>query len=171
MKNQAMVPAKQVAIREISLNKLFNDMSKWSNDIAKRAYELFVTSGFTNGHDLDDWLKAEQELLKPIALDVKDLKDHFVVTARLPGFDSKDLDIHLNGSRLVITGKHDTREEKKEKKPGIISKQCKSAQVYRMIELPGAVVADRARAELKNGVLELKLPKVEKAKQLQIAAA
>ena len=34
--------------------------------IQKRAYELYEQRGRTDGHDLDDWLQAEQELLKDI---------------------------------------------------------------------------------------------------------
>jgi hypothetical protein len=34
--------------------------------IAKRAYELFLARGGEDGHDLDDWLQAEQELLEDI---------------------------------------------------------------------------------------------------------
>lgn len=32
-------------------------------DIERRAYELFAARGFEHGHDLEDWLRAEQELL------------------------------------------------------------------------------------------------------------
>jgi len=33
------------------------------DDIAKRAYELFLERGCVDGHDCEDWLAAEQELL------------------------------------------------------------------------------------------------------------
>jgi hypothetical protein len=33
-----------------------------SQDIARRAYEIFVEQGFQHGHDLEHWLAAEQEL-------------------------------------------------------------------------------------------------------------
>jgi HSP20 family protein len=170
MKNESVIPAKEVAIQKVALDSLFKEMAEWSNRIAKRAYEFFAESGFTNGHDRDDWFKAEQELLKPVALDVKDLKDEFVVTAKVPGFDAKDLDIHVSGSRLVIEGRHATEEKKdKEGKPTLTERKCQ--QIYRMVELPAPVAAEKAHAELKNGELELKLPKAEKPKQIKVAAA
>jgi HSP20 family protein len=171
MKPEAITPAKHIAIQQVGMDSLFKEMAEWSNRIAKRAYEFFANSGFTNGHDLDDWFKAEEELLKPVALDVKDSKDEFVVTAEVPGFDAKDLHVHLNDSHLVIEGKHETSEEKKEKEGKAIYSKRKSQQIYRTIELPAPVVADRAQAELKNGILELKLPKVDKIKQIKVAAA
>jgi Protein of unknown function (DUF2934) len=43
--------------------------------IAKRAYELFLARGGENGHDLDDWLRAERELLDAAHSQVQDIKD------------------------------------------------------------------------------------------------
>ena len=171
MKNEAVSPAKSVAIQQVSLDSLLKEMSEWSDLIAKRAYELFAASGFSNGHDREDWLKAEQELLTPVALEVKEGKDEFVVKAEVPGFEAKDLDIHLNGSHLVIEGKRETSKKEKEKDTDTSYTESKSQQIYRMIELPAAVLADKTRAVLKNSVLELRLPKAEKPKQIAITAA
>jgi len=171
MKPEAITPAKHIAIQQVGLESLFKEMAEWSNRIAKRAYEFFTNSGFTHGHDLDDWFKAEEELLKPVALEVKDSKDEFVVTAEVPGFDARDLQVHLNGSHLVIEGRCETAEEKKEKTGKAIYSERKSQQICRRIELPAPVLAEHAQAELKNGILELKLPKAKKPKQITVAAA
>ncbi len=171
MKQDAITRRKPIAVQEVGLDSLFQEMSEWSNRIARRAYEFFAASGFTNGHDREDWFKAEQELLKPVALEVKDAKDEFVVRAEVPGFEAKDLNVHLNGSHLVIEGKHETSEEKKEKEGETIYSERECEQICRMVQLPAAVVADKVQAELKNGVLELKLPKAEKPKEIKVAAA
>jgi hypothetical protein len=42
--------------------------------IAKRAYELFLARGGENGHDLDDWLQAERELLDAAHSQVQDIR-------------------------------------------------------------------------------------------------
>ena len=52
MKHQDLT-ASSVAIQELLRDELFKEMTEWSNRIAKRAYELFAASGFTNGHDRD----------------------------------------------------------------------------------------------------------------------
>ncbi len=171
MKHEAITRTSSPAIQEASLDDLFKRMLDWSHRIAHRAYDFFAASGFTNGHDREDWFKAEQELLKPVPLEVADEKDQFIVKAEVPGFDVKDLDIHLNGSHLVIEGKHESSEEKKDREGETVYSERKSQQICRMIELPAAVVAEKAQAELKNGVLELKLPKAEKPKQIKVAAA
>ena len=169
MKHDAMVPSMSVGIKEMPPADFLKEMAEWSNRIAKRAYDLFAASGFTNGHDLDDWFKAERELLKPIAFNVKDRGEEFIVTAEVPGFDAKDLDIQINGPHLIIQGRHEVSKEKK-KESGDVS-ECKVQEIYRAIELPAGMAADQAKADLKNGVLELKLPKAGKPKQVKIAAA
>lgn len=170
MPSQAISPKKSLAVTEVSLDDLFKQMSEWFNRIAKRAYGFFAASGFTNGHDLEHWFTAERELLKPITLEVKEGTDEFIVRAEVPGFEADDLHIHLNGSHLVIEGKHESTEEKKEKERTINSER-KCEQIYRSIELPSGVLAENAHADLKNGVLEVKLSKPVKAKQIKIAAA
>ena len=39
-----------------------------AEEIAQRAYEIFVARGGEAGHDLDDWLQAESELLRENAV-------------------------------------------------------------------------------------------------------
>lgn len=168
MQNQALIPKKSPAVLATSLDDLLKRMSEWSDRIAKRAYEFFASSGFTNGHDVDDWLKAERELLKPVAVEIKDSTEEFIVKAETPGFDAKDLNIRVNGSHLIIEGKRESAEEKKEGETIYSEQRCQ--QIHRSIELPDAVLADKAHAEMKNGILELKLPKA-KQKQINIAAA
>jgi HSP20 family protein len=155
--------AKRVVIQETSLEKLMDEMAEWSIRVAKRAYEFFAASGFTHGHDIDDWFRAEQELFKPVPCEIKDSTDELVVRAEVTGFDAKDLDVHLSGRRLVIAGQRDEAEEKGEKACET-ARERKFRRVYRMLELPAAVRADKSRAALNNGVLELTLPKAEKAK-------
>lgn len=169
MKSNAIVPVNEVAIQEATLEDLFQEMSDWSDKIAKRAYEFFAASGFTDGHDLEDWFKAEKELLKPLMFEVQNLKDEIVVKAEVPGFEAKDLNIRLNGQRLVIEGQREIAGEKKEKEATVTER--KSEQICRAIDLPVKVNAEEAKSELKNGILELKLPKAEKPKQIKIVAA
>jgi hypothetical protein len=91
MKNEAMSLAKNIAIKAVSFDSLLTKMTEWSNRIAKRAYEIFVDSGYTKGHDREDWFKAERELLQPVALEVKHAKAEFILTAKVPGLTRRTL--------------------------------------------------------------------------------
>lgn len=169
MKSEATARNTNVSIHQMGVDELLKEISQWSDRIAKRAYELFAASGFTNGHDREDWLKAESELLKAVNVELKDSDGECLVKVKIPGFDARDIDIQVSGSHLVIEGKHESTGEKKSKEGKIVER--KFEQIYRAIELPAPVNAEKGHAELKNGVLELKLPKAERPKQIKIAAA
>lgn len=173
MKNESMVPspARSIVIHEIGLDRLLEEMSEWSSRIAQRAYDLFAASGFTNGHDLEDWLKAERELLKPVSLEIEDSDSEVFVKAEVPGFDAKDLNIRINGSHLVIEGKRERTGQRQGKDDKALYREHETRQIYRTVALPASVVAEKAHAEVKNGILELKLPKAQKLKEIKAAAA
>lgn len=152
------------------LKDMFRELSEWTDRIAKRAFEIFEGNGFLMGHDLDNWLAAERELLKPVAIEVKDNKEEFTVTAEVPGFNAEDLEIQVLDSRLILKGKHEDIE-KREKEGEVIYSERKARELYRMIDLPTPVLEDKAVAKLRNGVLELKLPKAQKTVPIKVMAA
>jgi HSP20 family protein len=172
MKNEVIPVRKDVriAVKPVNADNIFAQVTEWTNRIAKRAFELFQGRGFADGHHLDDWFAAERELLMPVALEVNDTTDDFVVRVQTPGFEAKDLDIQVDGSRLLIQGKQETTHENKEKDKAITT-ETRTQQIYQVIELPAPVQAEKARAELKNGVLELSLPKAKKAIDIKAVAA
>jgi len=153
-------------IRPVRTENLFERADAIFDTIAKRAYELFNTNGHTFGHEVEDWLKAEQELLHPVHLDVSETGEAFNVKAEVPGFTEKELHINVEPRRLAISGK---RESKKEEKKGktICSEMC-SDEIMRVVDLPADVEAEKATATLKNGVLELHLPKAVQARSIRI---
>ncbi len=145
---------------------LFERANAMFEAISRRAYEIFEGDGRTLGHDLDNWFQAEEELLHPLHLDVTETNEAFELKAEVPGFNEKELQVHVEARRVAISGK---REEKKEEKKGktIRSETC-SDRILRVVELPADVDTDRATATLKNGILELRLPKATPARSVRI---
>jgi len=148
----APVPAK--AIERLDVFERFNQIY---NSIARRAFEIFESNGRNFGHDLDDWFKAESELLHPVHVRMAESDDSLTVEAEVPGFEAKDLQINLEPRRLTISGKKETKEEQ-EKGKAVYQEQC-SNEILRVIDLPAEVDASKAAATLKNGILELQMPK------------
>jgi len=118
------------------------------------------------GRELHDWFQAESELLHPVHLEVAESDEGLTVKAEVPGFTAKELEVSVEGRRLTITGKRETKEERKEKKT--LYTECCSDQLLRVIDLPVDVDADKVAATLKDGVLELKLPKAAPPKKIPI---
>jgi len=136
------------------------------NRIARRAYELFASSGFTDGHDLEDWLFAESEVLGKMPIELTDNEKELTITASMPGFTEKDVEIRVEPRRVFITGR---REEKSEdKKEGETFYSERSNEVFRAIDLPADVDPDKVKATLSKGELEITLPKKEIGKKVLV---
>jgi len=96
-------------------------------------------------------------------VDIVDHDDELVVKAELPGVDKKDLDISVTENSVTIKGS--TSHEEKEEKGDYYRCEISSGAYSRTLTLPSEVEADKAKAKFKDGVLELTLPKLKKAKR------
>jgi HSP20 family protein len=81
----------------------------------------------------------------------------------------EDLDITIAGDRLVFEAKRDYEEE--EKKEDFVRHEMAYGRLYRAVHLPVEVLGDEAKAELKDGVLEIFLPKVEATTPFKVKVA
>jgi len=145
---------------------MFEQFDRIYDSIARRAFEIFKGNGQSFGHDLEDWLKAESELLHPLKINMVETDSAFTVQAEVPGFTTKDLEIRMEPRRLTITGKRETNEEQKKGKT--VCQEHRSNEILRVIDLPADVDFENATATLKNGMLELQIPKSPKAKGTRV---
>jgi HSP20 family protein len=79
----------------------------------------------------------------------------------VPGFTAKGIEIGMEPRRLTITGKRETSEEQKKGKT--IYQEHRSNEILRIVDLPGGVDTESTTATVKNGVLELQMPKSAKS--------
>jgi len=149
-----------VPVRAAEPKDLVERFNKVYDQIASRAFNIFENDGIF-GHDLENWVKAETELFHPVHVNVTQVDGRVKVEAEVPGFEPKDLEVTLEPQRLIISGKRETKEESKQNEM-VYTEQC-SNEIFRAIALPAEVDASKAAATLKNGVLELEVPKSAKA--------
>ena len=174
MSTQATAPVKQpVKITKAGsgVEDVFAKFEEFSKRIAKRAYELFSFRGFEDGHHLEDWFKAESELMLPTRLEIKDNDKEYVATLDVPGFDPDDVKVQIDGNEVVVTAERESEVEKKEDKGATIYSEKSAKQLYRSFELPTPVVSAKAVATLNKGVLELRLPKAALPTAIPVKAA
>lgn len=159
-----------ISVKAVAPKDLIERFEKIHSEIANRAFSIFENDGIF-GHDLDNWLKAETELLHPVRVNVMEEDGTVDIEAEVPGFEAKDLEITLEPQRLIISGKRETKEEATKGKT--IYKEQSSNEILRAIPLPFEVEAAKATATLKNGMLELHATKSAKAttKQVEVKAA
>ena len=162
----AMQTTKESVPVRKSSGDLLTQFDRIYDSISQRAFDLFERNGSWFGRDLDDWFRAESEILHPLPLELKETDGDFTVRAEVPGFTIKDLEINLEPRSLKIAGKHETKEE--EKKGKMIRSELCADQILRIIDLPADIDTSKASATLKNGVLTIDLPKAAHAKAVRI---
>ena len=158
MTQTALEPTQVKIVEPHALLERFN---KLSEQISRRAYEIFEKRGKTFGHDLEDWFEAESEILPPLQLRIKETNDALAVEAETPEFSAKELEVSLEPWRLKISGKKQAREE--QKRGETTYQEQRTDELLRVIDLPAEIDRTKATATLKNGLLEIRLPKVAKA--------
>jgi HSP20 family protein len=102
-----------------------------------------------------------------IALDVAESDDDYMVKASLPGINPDDLEITFNDNRLTIKGEVKEDEELDEAQYHL--RERRYGTFTRSIKLPSGIESDKIDAKYDDGVLKLRLPKVEEIKPKKIA--
>jgi HSP20 family protein len=89
--------------------------------------------------------------------DVKETKSAFHVKADLPGISENDVDISLSGNQLTITGKREAEQQQTGENFFMMERSYGSFS--RSFALPTSADVDKIKADLRNGVLTIELPK------------
>ena len=101
------------------------------------------------------------------AVDVYQDKDHVIAELSIPGVKTDDVEISIENDVLSIGGQ---KEEKSEvKREDYYRKEIRRGSFSRSVILPMRVKGEEAKAECKNGVLKIIMPKSEEAKPKRIS--
>lgn len=100
------------------------------------------------------------------AFDVYEDKDNVYVRAELPGMRKEDIDLSLHNGSLSISGER--KSEEKFKDAEVYRAERFFGRFQRTIVLPTPVANDKIRAQYKDGILSVTLPKAEEAKPKHI---
>ena len=143
-------------------------MGEIYDTLAHRAYELFEGRGRQHGNDLEDWFRAESELLNPMLVEISEADDQLIVRADVPGFREKDIAVRVEPHRLIISGKREQiRDQRKQK---TLYSERRTDEVCRVLDLSEEVDSDKVRVAIHDGMLEVVLPKAGPSKKPPVAA-
>jgi HSP20 family protein len=107
----------------------------------------------------------ETQLSVPV--EIAETEKELLVTAAVPGFGEKDLEVRVEPNRLFITGKIFENKEEKGKKT--LYTEMGYNQIFRYVDLPIAVKADNGTATVKDGVLKITLYKAQAPKLIPVS--
>ena len=105
------------------------------------------------------------------AVDMLDRKDEIVLRADLPGMEQKDVEVTVQEGMLTVKGER--KEEKEMKEEDYYCCERWAGTFSRTLALPAGVDTEKVKATFRNGVLEIHIPKAERAKgkTIEIKAA
>jgi len=112
---------------------------------------------------------GEVEYERAFRLDLVDRDEELVVRAELPGVEKDDVEVTIAGDRLMIVATREFEEE--DEKDDFYRHELGYGKLMRTIALPVEVDPEKIRAELKEGILKVMLPKVRVAKKHTVKVA
>lgn len=118
--------------------------------------------------DVDNWFTAANGQLDSASrwvpsVDVVEEQDHYLLKADLPGVERKDIDIVFEDHALTVKGQRSHSSESEHDGYKRIERAYGSFQ--RTFRLPDNIDAENISAKNDNGVLEVRIPKQEKAQK------
>ena len=127
-----------------------------------RMNSLFNEPFFRSGSE-DDELHMGSWL--PV-VDMFDDDDKIVIKAELPGMDKKDISVDIENRVLTLSGERNYDNEVKE--DNYYRRERAYGRFKRAFNLPADVDSDQIKADFKDGVLKVEIPKPEEQKPKQI---
>jgi HSP20 family protein len=110
--------------------------------------------------------RAGQEGMNEPAIEVADAGDHIAVKMQVPGIEKEKLQLEIANDTLTIKG--EMQEEDKQEEKHYYRREFRYGAFSRTIPLPTGVQEDQAKAQLKDGVLTVTVPKGEQNKTKRI---
>jgi HSP20 family protein len=133
-------------------------------------------SPFILGHDWPELLEQVGNLMdwpgsskgiRSFLVDVEERPESYEVRADVPGVDKKDIQLALEGNALTITLRQN--EEREEKDQNFLCKERFEGTAVRTVNFPTAPHSDDVHAEVKGGVLTVRVKKVPEQQSKRIA--
>lgn len=100
------------------------------------------------------------------SVDLYEMDDNFVIKAELPGVDKDNIAIDVKDRVLTLSGERSHDNEVKEE--NYYRRERTHGKFQRAFTLPADVDSDKIKAEFKDGVLKIEVPKPEVVKPKQI---
>lgn len=119
---------------------------------------------FANQPIANTWV--DEDIEGQLAVDVYQTKNSVVVKAPVAGVDPEMIDIDVTNDSVAIRGER--YDEKEVDQEGYHFQECYWGSFARSVVLPVECDAEKAEATFKNGILTIRLPKIQKTKAKKV---
>ena len=120
--------------------------------------------------DKKEWFQDKEDIKEEeegqLTIDVYQSKDSIIIKSIVGGVKAEDLDISVTADMITIKGKRINPDDVKA--DNYYYQECFWGNFSRSVILPCDIKTDEVRATMKNGILTVKLPKIEKNSSMKI---
>lgn len=145
-----LIPALRNGSTSHSNHKRLPSLSSWIDDLFDQSFGNEMIMNFNTGMTLP-------------AVNVKDNNEEYIVEMAVPGLKKSDFDINLDHKTLSISAAIETNEE--DQNENYSRREFGYSSFKRTFSLPDTVETDKIKANYKDGILEVHLPKRDEAKK------
>lgn len=138
------------------------DVARSFEDVWRDIYREFRPLGLSPWSMPGRLLRPEEGWQYAPLVDIVDEGDEFKVRADIPGFSKEDINIEVTDESIELSG--EVKKEEKEEKEKYRRYERSYSSFKRVLGFPEKVKPGKASASLKNGVLEVNVPKKEPTK-------
>ncbi len=148
MDDRDIMPIRRKFSDSVSYDRFENTLNKYVDDFIGHMDNFF-------NRDLQGFLSGGG-----IKTDIRETDREYIIEADMPGFDKKDIQVELVDDKLTISAKKDESMDVEDR--NYIRKERRYGTVSRSFSVQ-SIVHEGVKAEYKNGVLTITLPKDEEA--------
>ena len=135
-------------------NRFFQDLFDFRRDFDQIFNQVLSLPG-------EQWSAGQQQagvasFMPAIETSVDKDRKNYRIQVSLPGVDPKEVNIHVQGNTITLSGERKSTRENKE--GDYLQREIVYGSFQRTIELPDGVDADKINAEYRNGMLEITAP-------------
>lgn len=152
-----------------SEKKFFESFGEVAKEEAPAEIEVELTKASSTlsrrkSEDVVEELGSEDE--GQLTVDVYQTPSHVIVESPIAGVSPDEIDVAITADTVTIRGKREREQHIKEE--DYVYQECYWGKFSRSIVLPQEVDSDNAEASIKNGVLTVKLPKLNRSKSKKL---
>jgi len=137
----------------------FDEISKMHERMDELFKKMFRSERLSIDSDHSRELAAG---IRTPATDLKETDKMVIANFEMPGIPKENIELNVTDTSLEVKGKRNV--EKELKKKGIYTYESSASEFYRRIPLPTEIIASKAIASFKDGLLHVEIPK---AKELE----
>jgi HSP20 family molecular chaperone IbpA len=146
------IEVQTIVARQESGSHVFQSFCGKADDIARRAFELFEERGGTDGHAVEDWLRAEQEIFGGATAELSEDETRYQIRLALPEFEAGQVEGAASEREVVVRA---LMSESTSQGTDVMSVEIEIGRVFKRFQLPTPLEAGKVSASLTDGILRI----------------